>query len=228
MLFTGPRACDGRDASLFEAEPCKSPVWAVVACCALSYALPSTALASRPPHGNERKAITRAAIATGGGGGGRFLLVRVTGIRISTSGPWAKAIVTIFQRKFPRHPEMSSEENFYRYDGRWLDTNNASTPERNPPSPVQADLGLQPNSTKGGGGPSAAAIVRIVLGALFLVVRNYRKAAVHPLQVSKAWGGWWEPDPNNPGRQRWQICPSCRGSTYASVCGNCKGDGWIS
>jgi hypothetical protein len=244
-----------------------SPVWVVVACCALSLALPSTTVASRPPHPNQRTAITRAAIATDGG---PLLLVRVTGIRISIAGPWATAIVTIFQRKFPRHPEMSAVESFYSDDGRWLDTNNANTPERNPPSAVQADLGLQPNSTKGGNGLSTAAIIGIVLGALVLVSiiasqgggssgsEAFRSHALPTparanVQTSgeqkqkrpctscgttgkllcthykcQKHGGWWEPDPHNPGRQQWQICVSCGGSTYSSVCGNCKGDGWIS
>jgi hypothetical protein len=244
------------------------PAWAVVVCCVLSFVWPSTALGSHPPHPNERTAITRAAIATDGDRG-RFLLVRVSDIRVSTAGPWATAIVTIFQRKFPRHPEMSAVESFYRDDGRWLDTANANTPERNPPRAVQADLGLQPNSPKGGSGLSTAAIIAIVLGAVLLISiigsqgggssssETFRSLApstpTHAnMQTSgekkqerpctscsttgklpcthykcQQRGGWWEPNPNNPGGQRWQVCPSCL-SAGGSVCGNCKGAGWIS
>jgi hypothetical protein len=165
---------------------------------------------------------------------------------------------------------MSSVESFYRYHGRWLDTNNANTAERNPSTAVQADLGIQPNSSTGGGGLSTAAIIGIVLGALFLIVifasqgggandsdtvRSHAPATPTRANAQASGekkrerpctscgttgklpcihykcqkrGGWWEPDPNNPGGQQWRVCPSCGGKTYASVCENCKGKGWLS
>lgn len=129
-------------------------------------AVPSTALASRVPRPNEREAITRAAVATDGG---PFLLIRVSDIRVSTAGPWATANVATYQRKYPKHPEMVAEESFYRFDGRWLDTNNANTPERNPPAAVVADLGLPSNANPHHGASHVILIaVLSVLGFLLL------------------------------------------------------------
>ena len=142
------------------------------------------------------------------------------GIRISTAGPWAIATVDTYQCRFPKHVEMSADESFYRDRGRWLDTNSISTPERTPSDAVVADLGLSPNSSKGGGGLSMVEIIGIVLGGLVLLsilgsMTGVRGPDVDPPPKPS--------EPVEPWRLPHRTYPVCNGNKpVCTICGGRK------
>ncbi|HJS96286.1 MAG TPA: hypothetical protein VJ741_18620 [Solirubrobacteraceae bacterium] len=188
-----------------------SPASAVLACGALLLATPAGALAARAPDRNERRAITRAALITDGG---PSLLIRASDIRVSTAGPWATAQVATYQARSPKQPEQVAVESFYRSHGRWLDTNNANTPERNPPAAVRADLGLQPNVSSSGGGLSPLVIAAIALGGvlvLSIVVAALRPERGPQTVTIRGPDPRPDPQPSGPG-SRPRVCPRCSGA----------------
>jgi hypothetical protein len=200
---------------------------AALVCSAVLLAMPAAALASRGPRPGEARAIMRAAGITDGGEG---LLVRVRRIRVSTAAPWATANVAIYQSRFTKHAEQVEQDSFYRAHGRWLDTNNASTPQRNPPAAVRADLSLPSNtSPAGGGGPSVPAIAAVALIVVFgvgLLISKLGDRGKDDPQIV-------QPPRPDPVRTSWSAdrqrpkCGRCNG-TREVKCPNwdCQGNGW--
>jgi hypothetical protein len=134
----------------------------------------AVAQAHRKPTARERAAITRAAVAADGS---PTQLVRVRAIVISTIAPWATAEVSVYLKSAPNDAEQVSQETFYRSNGRWLDTNSATTPERTLPKAVVEDLGLP--TEPGADNRTEGIIILSVIGAgLLLALLAYR--LTHP------------------------------------------------
>ena len=97
----------------------------------------SSSMAWRPPVGREARAITQAAKKTRTAYPNKT--VHVSGIRVSTVGPWASATITIYIRRSPN----SATDILHKVGRRWVNVD-AGTSEEQCVMPVkdQRNLGF--------------------------------------------------------------------------------------
>lgn len=96
--------------------------WTALLGLVLSLAFAAEALASRRPTSIERKAITSVAARVPHAGGGR---VHVSGIRVSTVGPWALAELTIDVDGYPD----TAVDILHKVHGKWRNASFGSDPD---------------------------------------------------------------------------------------------------
>jgi hypothetical protein len=113
----------------------------------LGFTLCGIAYAWLSPTQSERNQITRAAQSADGSD---QQTVRVSGIRVSTVGPWATAAVAIYRRGSAR-VEQAEQDTFYKDHGSWIDTASASAPNIAMPSADEKNLGLASSEFGGSG-----------------------------------------------------------------------------